>query len=355
MNNFNVQLSLSTEDPISASYLNPGLYSVTASLAVSSSNTIPTKAGTLSGSIFGGMPRTASISFDTAWPRRRAYSVVVTGEEPRFYTVTSQSMDGFIISANNDTSLDGKVSWQAVMVGEFNNNLPQSVGLLTWHKPETLALSDGQSVSLWIDSSGNGYHLTQSIGGSQPLYKLNRINGVSGVMFDGVDDTLDWPVELLDKLDSTGECEMFIVARKFSQTDSTGLYNIGGDDAGYCLHCYSNGAIIECFADSETAGLDGSPASGILTTPFIWNNRTDGTIQTVEISGSFDTSISTVELTSYKFTTAYRSLGYGGRADFLDSYASCSICEVMIYGHQLSTADRSVVKEYLKVKYSINP
>lgn len=45
-------------------------------------------------------------------------------------------------------------------------------------------LSDGDSVSTWLDSSGFANHVTQS-GTSRPVYKTNILNGRAVVRFDG--------------------------------------------------------------------------------------------------------------------------------------------------------------------------
>lgn len=52
-------------------------------------------------------------------------------------------------------------------------------------------LNDGDAVTTWSDSSGNGYNATQSTGSLKPLYKTNIKNGLPVVRFDGTDDFLE--------------------------------------------------------------------------------------------------------------------------------------------------------------------
>lgn len=49
-------------------------------------------------------------------------------------------------------------------------------------------LADGAAVSQWNDVSGSNNHATQATGANQPTYRLNQINGMPAVDFDGVND-----------------------------------------------------------------------------------------------------------------------------------------------------------------------
>ena len=64
-------------------------------------------------------------------------------------------------------------------------------GLLAWYKPETLAstYSNGDSISTWADSSGNGHDLTGS-GTTRPLALANAFGTYMAADFDGTDDVL---------------------------------------------------------------------------------------------------------------------------------------------------------------------
>ena len=64
-------------------------------------------------------------------------------------------------------------------------------GLVAWYKPETLAstYSNGDSISTWADSSGNGHDLTGS-GTTRPLALANAFGTYMAADFDGTDDKL---------------------------------------------------------------------------------------------------------------------------------------------------------------------
>jgi hypothetical protein len=59
-------------------------------------------------------------------------------------------------------------------------------GLQLWLKADAITgLSDGAGVSSWVDSSGLGRNAVQVTGADQPLYKVNQLHGLPGVVSSG--------------------------------------------------------------------------------------------------------------------------------------------------------------------------
>lgn len=52
------------------------------------------------------------------------------------------------------------------------------------------AAEDGDTVERWEDQSGNGRHADQATSSKRPIYHTNVLNGLPGVIADGVDDWL---------------------------------------------------------------------------------------------------------------------------------------------------------------------
>ena len=64
-------------------------------------------------------------------------------------------------------------------------------GLKLWLKADAITgLSDGDPVTTWSDSSGQGNDATQSTAGQKPLYKTAIQNSLPAVRFDATDDVL---------------------------------------------------------------------------------------------------------------------------------------------------------------------
>lgn len=70
----------------------------------------------------------------------------------------------------------------------YTLDLDATTGVFTDTGASTPATNDGDSVKLWQDQSGNDYHFSEE--SSPPTLKLNIVNGLPVVRFDGSDDLL---------------------------------------------------------------------------------------------------------------------------------------------------------------------
>ena len=73
--------------------------------------------------------------------------------------------------------------------------IPDSGNLHAHYDAQQIDETDGETITVWNDESGNGYNATD---GTQATYRESSLNGEPAVDFDGVDDLLTVP-------DSTGE------------------------------------------------------------------------------------------------------------------------------------------------------
>jgi hypothetical protein len=93
-------------------------------------------------------------------------------------------------------------------------------------------LTNGQAVSTWTDSSGNGNNAVQVSPSQNPIYLSSAFNGKPVVRFDGVNDYLDagngFPI--------TGNgLTIFTVLRINADNGSEGILGNRGGGAGYLL------------------------------------------------------------------------------------------------------------------------
>lgn len=75
------------------------------------------KAGSVAAGTFAGNPKTAAVTFTTAFPSTN-YVVTVTGSDGRSWIVTNLTTGGFTINAQANQSLTGPVFWNATLIGE---------------------------------------------------------------------------------------------------------------------------------------------------------------------------------------------------------------------------------------------
>lgn len=97
------------------------IFSSTSSYSMTSSKWIDgpiIKSGIVSGSFFTGNPKTFLVTFDEPFPNL-LYSISVTGEIVRSWTIQNKSTNGFRINANNNSSFTSFVYWTAISRGEY--------------------------------------------------------------------------------------------------------------------------------------------------------------------------------------------------------------------------------------------
>jgi hypothetical protein len=78
---------------------------------------LKTKSGSVASGSFTGTPRTASVTFTTAFSSTN-YSIQITGSDNRTFTYQSKATTGFTINTNANTPLTGNVDWVAIEHGE---------------------------------------------------------------------------------------------------------------------------------------------------------------------------------------------------------------------------------------------
>jgi hypothetical protein len=106
-----------SDTAISASFASIATTAITA-ITASYFNLAPRiKSGKISGSLFGGVPLTASVAFATSYPNEN-YAVSVIGGDARSWTLEQVSSSGFIVSSNSIVTLTDYVYWTSMEIGE---------------------------------------------------------------------------------------------------------------------------------------------------------------------------------------------------------------------------------------------
>lgn len=114
-------------------------------------------------------------------------------------------------------------------------DMTQLTNCYAWYKSESLssAYANGDPITSWSDSSGNGRDITQATSASQPLAVASAVNGYMAADFDGSDDRLssasytqsgDVVVSIVVSLDVTKNYNGIISI----ESDSTPSWNNGG-------------------------------------------------------------------------------------------------------------------------------
>lgn len=133
-------------------------------------------------------------------------------------------------------------------------------GMVAWYKADSLALSDGDAVGSWADSSPNGNHVTQATAGKKPTFKTNILNGKPVVRFDGEDF-----LQIATLSPSVSQpTTIYCVAKDRTGINIRIVYD--GIDSSHRQNMAFIGNTLSAYAGTQLTGGDGLGTSFLKTT-----------------------------------------------------------------------------------------
>lgn len=191
--------------------------------------------------------------------------------------------------------------------------------------------SNGDSMSSWDDSSGNGITTTQATGARQPTYQTNQVNGLPGVLFGTAANN-----GMLTNLTVTNPFSVLCVYASVSNSNTSRRLLQGSNNwllGPYQLsHQYYDGAFI--VGNSVVAGewtyavITQSSAGAVF--------RTNGTQRGTNAN-----------------TTAPGTLGLSASGAFAE-VANSTISELCMYNKVLSSTEITALENYVRYKYALS-
>jgi predicted alpha-1,6-mannanase (GH76 family) len=240
--------------------------------------------------------------------------------------------------------------------GEGTDSLPASASpsaLAVWFKADAMTnLSNGAAVSVWPDSTGNGYNALQALTASQPTYVTGAINALPVVRFSSANSNYLWfyrPVQDDFTL-------MFVY--QSSQGISTGtdfwsgagLVNgeVSGAVGDFGTSLNANGQILAGTGNPDTTVHSGTGFNnGLPHVATFKRTKATGTIQLY-----LDGTLLAAATGGTQSLTAPNQLVLGAQQT-LNNYLNGDIAEVQIYRAALSDSDRLGFERALKCKYGL--
>lgn len=201
-----------------------------------------------------------------------------------------------------------------------------------------LGLSDGDAVGTWSDLSGNGRDATQATAALKPLYKVNIVNGLPVVRFDGLDDLLKTAAFTLNQPTTT-----LLLAKVLTIPVGRNAVIVDGTTADTMDIAYL-----------DTTGALVLYAGAQVTTTFSF-----GTTDFQIITGIFNSDRSKAYINgSDKTNLSDAGLGNAGgitigAGALPNQYANVDVAEVIAYNVELENRRRRLVERYLAAKYAI--
>ena len=226
-------------------------------------------------------------------------------------------------------------------------------GLALWYDADSLALSDGASVTTWADLSGAGRTLTTA---AAPTFQTNELNGLPGVLFDGSDDYL---THLAGAAWITGDTvTVFAVMRQVAPVSNGRMMAFNAtDDIDYstpswCIYDGGAGDRIAPYSNGELAIQVPHPTGATLMTTWF-----DGTDHNLRVDGA-PASTPTLSMAQMEPFTAFGTTRFTLGSGWLggpSSGGNYMFHEVVVYDRALTGAERDQVEAYLTEKWLSGP
>jgi len=236
-------------------------------------------------------------------------------------------------------------SFTGLMAQDGPGGVGNSTSNIVWLDANELSYIDGGIVDVFGDISGNGNDFTQLSSSEQPTYKVNVVNGMSVVRFDGVNDNmLSSNISALESANVTS----FIVFKQNSMTN-TGLLgsNYGSDSQKWRIYGQSNGNVRTI---QYSGGVYHANYNAFNTSfNFISSHITPSNIKLYK-EGQLQQSVNGIYTTPSSHNYLKIS-GYPGHTN--NNWAlDGDIAEVIIFNTSLNDLERVIVENYLGAKYN---
>ncbi len=267
-------------------------------------------------------------------------------------------------AASGDISANiGTVSWQpagATFTGP-NATSPLNLAPLAWYKADVgayttsqarAACTNGSSVGLLLDQSGNNLHLVNNYGSSfQPLYETNILNSLPGILFNGTSDFMQaWPYSGLNFPTTVSQpFSVYMVANVVTKNSST--------NKSYMLSIASGNGNGDGMYYNFSAGQyriqAGTPASsGVsmsVNTSYVFQALFDGSSSTLSLDGGSKTTVSAGSDAMGSMTVGQQGTGSSGGTNQANMY----LFELIVFPYQLSSPQESALFTYFTNRWGI--
>jgi len=239
--------------------------------------------------------------------------------------------------------------------------------LLFWLNADSTSFSDGQNVNTWIDISGNNRDFSQDNSADQPVFNSTGIGGKPAVTFNGsgsfLVDNDDY-----NYINNLSDFNLIAVIQSESNSTDAGFFNTGepgdGTDADdgievrYDVDGYSGGGneLIKIGLNTDEGSTAYESANGTqsLSPQILSSGWSSGAAIDLFINGTADNATYNGGPTGGLTDGASQIVLGKGAMDGSNSSWYGKIAEVIFYASNLDSASRTILENYLAVKYGIS-
>ena len=217
--------------------------------------------------------------------------------------------------------------------------------LTAWYKADSISGSDGDGVSSWEDSSGNGNDSSQGVAARQPTLQTNELNGQSVVRFDGSNDIIS-EGDIADLDVGTGDIWMACLFKSADNSAAQFLFEKGGNQFGLVA---TSVGILQARMGGNTNVPQQSSGN--------WSRTEFVMVTASRVSSTCNGFLNGSDMT----TTGTTNSGSINNSNFFDIGAGSvggqptngDIAEILVGGATLTTANREKIEGYLAWKYGL--
>jgi len=209
-----------------------------------------------------------------------------------------------------------------------------NVNNILWFSADSLSLNDNDAVSTWRDLSGNGNDATQGVGGEQPSFQTNEINGRPVVEFDGSD---------------------FLEMGSHVTTSAMSFYTVFSSTTGGPKTIFTSEKHIFRGRNINAFTYYGTTSTSIAKnwiTPSIFTIHSDAS-GTGNFSLTCDGNYSNHTRTSFNSLTRTLIGAWPTGATSENAFFSGQISEIIAFNNELDSASRNILINYLATKYNL--
>ncbi len=228
------------------------------------------------------------------------------------------------------------------------------VGMTAWWKADAIGgLSDGDPITTWADSSGNGYDFVAG-SGVEPIFKTNRLNSLPAVNLNSITQQMTAAAVIFP----TGAAHTVFAVLNNAVARAWPNY-------GFIFDCGTSRYTLlttDGYEPGKRVFLshDSDPFPGNVFTAgeeLVIASRIDGANSFLRLNADAGRKVTwtagggtTASANPMKLGTSYSTAEGGTTA--LNGYAG-DICEIIIYPTGLSDGDIALVESYLMNKYGL--
>lgn len=223
------------------------------------------------------------------------------------------------------------------------------------------AIANNEGVGTWNDLSGHGYHVTQTTNTARPVWKSSGgSGGYPGIQFDGSNDYLASAAHFWGSDDIT-----VIVVMKFANatrdaTEATlTMSNSGTNKRQWLMYSQAAAASYRLSFGTSSAGTAATFAEWYSSSNTKHTNFKIHVFDSDGADGDWYTDGATITATSDAVTAIFNDstnrlgIGVTNASGTPSAFLQGSICEIIGWAKQLSTAEHQAMELYVNRKYDL--